>query len=168
MNLRDERPSEVLRIRELECSAFGREVEARIVDLARQRGDITWSIVAELDGEIAGHVMVSPMRLEPDVGLRCIAIGPIGVEPHLQLRGIGSKLMNEVIDRAREDAYDVILLLGNPRYYHRFGFETAPLRNEYDASEEFMAFQLTPGCLDGLDRPCLARYIPAFADAESR
>jgi len=168
VNIRDERRSEVLRIRELQCAAFGREVEARIVDLARQRGDITWSIVAEHDGEIVGHVMVSPIRLEPNVGLRCIAIGPIGVEPHLQLRGIGTKLMNEVIDRAREDEYDAILLLGNPGYYHRFGFETAPLRNEYEAVEEFMAFQLTPGCLDDLDRPCLARYIPAFAEAESR
>lgn len=168
IDLRDEQRSDVRAIHELVRDAFdGGRVEPRIVDLARQRRQVTYSIVAEQDGKVVGHVLATPMTLEPDVGLRCIAIGPIAVLPELQLAGIGSKLMHEVIDRAREDGYDAIMLLGNPKYYHRFGFETAPVRNEYDAHDEFMALQLKPGCLDSAGRKCIARYISAFREAES-
>jgi putative acetyltransferase len=168
INLRDERPSDVRAIHDLVFEAFGRRnVEPSIIELARHRGQMTYSVVAETEGKIVGHIMVSPVTLEPDAGPRCVAIGPIAVAPEQQVRGIGSKLMREVIDRAKEDSYDAILLLGNPRFYHRFGFATAPVRNEYGAVEEFMALQLTPGSLDRVGSKCVARYIGAFADAES-
>ena len=167
IDLREERPGDAGIIREIEEAAFGRPIEARIVDLARRAGHIVWSIIAEYDGTPVGHILVTPMTLDPYHGLRCIAIGPIGVLPRYQGDGIGSALMHEVIDRAREDEYDAILLLGNPRYYHRFVFETAPVGNEYGADEEFMALQLTKGCLDGLGKSVIAKYIPAFTEAEN-
>ncbi|HKI75165.1 MAG TPA: N-acetyltransferase [Pseudomonadales bacterium] len=167
IGLRDEHRSDAPYLRKIVREAFDRDTEARIVDLARQRHEVIYSIVAEIDGKLVGHVLVTPMKLEPDKGLRCIAIGPIAVTPEHQGNGIGSKLMQEVIERAREDGVDAILLLGNPRYYHRFGFRTAPVGNEYGAGEEFMALQLNAGCLDSIGGTCMARYIKAFSEAES-
>ena len=167
IDLRDERPGDARAIHDLQLAAFnGSETEPAIVRLARKRGQITYSIVAESAGRIVGHVLASPMTLAPASELRCIAVGPIGVATDLQSAGIGSRLMREVIDRAKEDGHDAILLLGDPRYYHRFGFRTAPVRNEYGAGDAFMALQLTPGCLDKLGGAYTAKYISAFADAE--
>lgn len=167
LKLRKERARDPATIHELTAAAFGREVEAVLVDLARERGEITWSIVAEDEtNEIVGHVMVSPMSLEPDAGKRCLAIGPVSVKPELQTMGIGTALMMEAIHRGRDEGYDAILLLGNPRYYHRFGFATAPVGNEYGASEEFMALELHEGSLKGAENS-VAKYVSAFADAES-
>lgn len=167
IDLRDERPSDISAIRNIERAAFDGPVESRIVDLARRAGDITWSIVAERKGILAGHILVTPMKLEPDTGLRCIAIGPIAVLPEYQGKGFGSALMQEVITRAREDGYDAILLLGDPAYYHRFGFKTAPVRNEYGAGDAFMALQFSPGCLDRVGSRVIAKYISAFMDADN-
>lgn len=166
LRLVDETSGDTDAIHALTAAAFGREVEAAIVDLARRANDITWSIVALDDGTLVGHVMASPMTLTPDPGLRCIAIGPISVAPDRQGEGIGSTLMVEVIDRARAEGYDAILLLGNPDYYRRFGFETAPIGNEYGATDAFMSLELKPGVFDGV--ACIAKYTPAFAQAEGR
>lgn len=167
IDLREERAGDAGIIREIHHAAFGGPVEGRIVDLARRAGQVLWSIIAELDGMPVGHILVTPMTLDPHTPLRCIAIGPIGVLPKFQGDGIGSALMQEIIARAREDNYDAILLLGNPRYYHRFGFETASVGNEYGADEAFMALQLMPGCLDRLGKSVVAKYIPAFMEAEN-
>lgn len=167
IRLRDERPEDAKTISDLHLAAFGgSKAEPAIVEFARQRGELTWSIVAERDGEIVGHMMVSTMTLVPDPGLRCVAVGPIGVRPGDQGQGVGSALMHESIHRAQEAGYDAILLLGNPGYYRRFGFATAPVNNDYGADEAFMALQLEPGCLDKLGKAVTAKYIGAFADAE--
>lgn len=168
ISLREEQPGDARAIHDVQRAAFDdRSVEPRIIELARQRRQMTYSIVAEQDGKIVGHVMASPMTFDPGTPLRCLSVGPIGVLPDRQLKGIGSSLMLEVIERAKEDGHDAILLLGNPRYYRRFGFATAPLQNEYGAGEAFMALQLIPGCLDKLGGTYIAKYITAFADAEA-
>ena len=167
MELRDEEPGDSDAIHALTAAAFGGEVEARIVELARERGEITWSIVAEESGAITGHVMLSPLHIEPEVGRRCLALGPISVAPSRQRQGIGAALMREAIRRARECGYHAILLLGDPGYYRRFGFTTAPVGNEYGADEAFMARELVAGSLANATHS-VARYVSAFADAERR
>lgn len=169
IDLRDERPGDAYAIHGLHRLAFdGSETESRIVDLARQRSQVVYSIVAEDEGKPLGHVLVTPMVLEPKAPLRLVAIGPIGVLPAHQSAGIGSRLMREVIDRATEDGYDAIFLLGDPGYYRRFDFTTAPVGNEYGAEDAFMVLQLRPGCLDKVGRMHIAKYVSAFADAEMR
>jgi putative acetyltransferase len=98
--------------------------EAAIVDALRDSED--WvpqlSLVAEADGKPVGHAVCSYGRLN---GERILGLGPIGVDPAAQGKGIGSALMHASI--AAVDALDepMIMLLGDPAYYGRFGFEPA-------------------------------------------
>ncbi|MFI2565058.1 N-acetyltransferase [Paenarthrobacter sp. NPDC018779] len=80
------------------------------------------SIVAEIGGDIVGHVIStrgSVGSLEP------VGLGPIGVAPTLQRRGIGSALMRETEVRAAAAGIPGIALLGSPAYYPRFGYRPA-------------------------------------------
>ncbi|AOT03787.1 N-acetyltransferase [Arthrobacter sp. U41] len=81
-----------------------------------------FSIAAELDGEIVGHVISTRGRVGE---LELLGLGPIGVVPRLQRHGIGSALMKETIARANAAGERGIALLGDPEYYSRFGFVTS-------------------------------------------
>jgi putative acetyltransferase len=98
--------------------------EAAIVDALRGTED--WvpqlSLVAEADGKPVGHVVCSYGRL---AGERVLGLGPIGVEPALHGKGIGSALMHAAIAAADAMGESMIILLGSPDYYGRFGFEPA-------------------------------------------
>ena len=78
-----------------------------------------FSVVAELDGEIVGHVISTRGRVGE---LELLGLGPIGVVPRLQRHGIGTALMKETIARANAEGERGIALLGDPEYYSRFGF----------------------------------------------
>lgn len=78
-----------------------------------------FSILAELDGEIVGHVISTRGWVGE---LELLGLGPIGVLPRLQRHGIGSALMHETVVRANSAGERGIALLGSPDYYSRFGF----------------------------------------------
>lgn len=98
--------------------------EAAIVDALRDGED--WvpqlSLVAEIDGKPVGHVVCSYGRLGDE---RILGLGPIGVDPALHGKGIGSALMHAAIAAADARDEPMIVLLGDPDYYRRFGFEPA-------------------------------------------
>ena len=102
--------------------ASGREAE--LVEALRAGED--WvpqlSLVAEVDGKVAGHVVCSYGRLASE---RVLGLGPIGVEPSLHGKGLGSALMHAVIAAADARDEPAIILLGDPGYYGRFGFVPA-------------------------------------------
>jgi putative acetyltransferase len=81
-----------------------------------------FSFTALTDGEVVGHVTASQATVAAD---SVVAVGPIGVLPDHQGTGIGSALMDALL--AAADAADVplIVLLGAPQYYSRFGFRPA-------------------------------------------
>ena len=81
-----------------------------------------FSFTALTDGGVVGHVMASQATVATDP---VVAVGPIGVLPDQQGTGIGSALMGALL--AAADAADVplIVLLGAPQYYSRFGFRPA-------------------------------------------
>lgn len=131
MLIRPEVPGDEQSIAEVHLEAFAtstgdRPVEAKLVEDLRA-GD-AWiaplSLVATVDATIVGHVCCTRAavlpRNDPVLGL-----GPIGVRPPFQRRGVGSALMHAVITAA--DALDepLIVLLGHPDYYSRFGFRPA-------------------------------------------
>jgi putative acetyltransferase len=119
--------------------------EARIVS-------VTWELratapglelVAEVDGDIAGYVLGAFGDLD---GRQAVGVAPVCVAPDLQRRGIGTALMSELVARA-DRTWPLLLLLGNPVYYGRFGFErAAPLGIVYPPagpdSEHFLARRL--------------------------
>lgn len=97
-------------------------------------GFLPWhSLVAEYDGQVIGQVLLSPARLQNDAvqtdasadGAPLLALGPLCVLPAAAGRGVGSALMRAAIHSAREHGAHALFLTGDPRYYHRFGFQAA-------------------------------------------
>ena len=82
------------------------------------------ALVAELDGRIVGHVMISYSSLEEGDLRRPVAqLSPLAVLPEFQKQGIGSALVREVTSRARERGEPMVVLQGSPRFYGGLGFE---------------------------------------------
>jgi putative acetyltransferase len=150
----------------VEEAAFSRPAEAALVDLARERGRITLSLVAEQDGLVAGHILFTPVTLAPpQPGINGLGIGPVAVLPKFQRAGIGSRLMQAGLDHVRRLGFTFVVLLGDPAYYSRFGFTPGcsfGLTSDYGDGDEFQALELQPGALAGLGGH--VKYIPEFAE----
>jgi putative acetyltransferase len=120
MLIRDERPSDVAAIRAVLTAAFGGTLEAELVDRLRADGDAVISLVADDDG-IVGQVLLSRMTAPfPALGL-----APVSVLPARQRVGIGSRLVRAALARASAAGWQAVLVLGEPAYYRRFGFDPA-------------------------------------------
>ncbi|WP_406638037.1 GNAT family N-acetyltransferase [Amycolatopsis sp. WGS_07] len=100
--------------------------EAKLVTELTADGDLlpALSFVAVQDGEIIGHACSSPGRLGDDPNA-AIGFGPLGVHPDHQRSGSGSALVHATIGAANALGYGLIVLLGDPGYYSRFGFVLA-------------------------------------------
>jgi len=163
--IRLELPDDIAGIRRVHEAAFPTAGEARLVDLLRERGLAVVSLVAEAAGEIVGHVLFSPVRVEgPQANMAGDAPGlglaPLAVLTNWQSRGIGGRLIRAGLAACRELSAPFVVVLGEPEYYGRFGFVRASpfgLGNEYGADAEFMVLELRPGGLPtggGLVRYC--------------
>ena len=97
--------------------------EQFIVAALRRAGQLTVSLVAELGGAVVGHVAASPVSLS-DGSPGWFGLGPISVLPEHQGRGIGSRLMREVLQQLRDTGAAGCLLVGDPRFYQRFWFRS--------------------------------------------
>lgn len=83
-------------------------------------------MVAEREGEIVGHVMISHAKLHSGVATHQVAtLSPLAVEPERQRQGIGSMLVRDVVAAAERSGEPLVLVEGDPRFYGRFGFEPA-------------------------------------------
>lgn len=108
------------------AAAFGSRVEADLVDRIRASPDYVpeTALVAELGGEVVGHVMISGATLRNDNGSRTIAmLSPLAVDPAHHRLGIGSKLVRAAVALAAERGEPLVILQGDPKFYTRFGFE---------------------------------------------
>ena len=165
VTIRPEQPGDEDGIRRVLEAAFPTKDEAKLVDRLRDNGRAWVSLVAEWDTLIVGHILFSPITLDPpDDSLTGVGLCPLGVMPVHQNKGIGTRLINEAIALCREAGYSFIVVMGEPSYYKRFGFETAQLkgiRNEYSAIEIFLVMELKTGSLKR--RGVLARFSPEFA-----
>jgi putative acetyltransferase len=148
LSIRPERPANRTAISDVTAAAFGKQREANIVEAIRASDGFVpeLSLVAELDGEVVGHVMLSYVGLEGD-SRRVLELGPMAVAPDQQRRGIGSALVREALRVADERREPLVLVLGHPWFYPRFGFRpaselgiTAPSPDVPD--EVFMAVKL--------------------------
>lgn len=151
-------------IYELHHQAFGGEDESRLVDALRTQGYQRVSLVAEDQGAIVGHVFYSAIEIvTPAARLPVLALAPVGVLPARQNRGIGSQLIRAGLESARAAGHTIVLVVGHPPYYPRFGF-SAELAQQLDcayAGEAFMALELTPGALQ--DVQGRVEYSPPFS-----
>jgi len=127
MNIRPETASDIDAIRDVNDAAFGGDVESRLVAAIRASEHFVpeLSLVAEVAGEIVGHVLLSHVFLRGDPDRMILSLAPICVHPDHQNRGIGGALIAAAADAARELGEDIVVLEGHPGYYPRFGFEKA-------------------------------------------
>jgi putative acetyltransferase len=122
--LRPEATEDHAAVRRLHERAFApSDEEARLVDALRGMGDLVpeLSLVAIEDGEVVGHIAFSHARLES--GHAVLALAPMGVLPERQRRGVGSGLVRESLRRAARTEASLVVVVGHPEYYPRFGFE---------------------------------------------
>ncbi len=147
MRVRDETPDDAAAIGVLTQAAFANAAhasgtEATIVQALRSRGQLSISLVAEVDRQLLGHVAVSPVALS-DGSAGWYGLGPISVMPAQQGKGIGSALMQAAIARLEQLQAAGCVVLGDPGYYQRFGFRNFPqLRLPGVPAEYFMALPL--------------------------
>lgn len=164
--VRAESPRDSAAVYEVNRAAFGRPDEAALVDALREAGAPLVSMVAVEDGTVVGHILFSPVSVEPESpnGFRAVGLAPLAVLLARQGRGVGSELVESGIEECRRRGYDAIFVLGDPPYYRRFGFVPAAasgLRCEFSVPEEaFMGKELRPGALDGARG--LVRYRMEF------
>ncbi|HEU4492467.1 MAG TPA: N-acetyltransferase [Jiangellales bacterium] len=147
-------PGEVATIRAVVRRAFGQEDEADLLDALR--ADPAWlpdlALVALLGpapgGPVVGHV--AGTRLDVGGGA-AVALAPLAVDPDHQRRGVGSALVEAQLAAARGLGERLVVVLGDPAYYSRFGFRPARelgITGPYDdAGEAFQALPLTDGPL---------------------
>jgi putative acetyltransferase len=161
--VRAETPEDREAIREVNRRAFGREGEARLVDALRDGGYARLSLVAEEGGRVVGHVLFSDLPIIMQTGtLHALALAPVAVLPERQRQGIGSRLVREGLRTCAEAGHRVVIVLGHPNYYPRFGF-SARLAERLKApfsGPAFMALELVPGALAGVCGE--VRYPPPF------
>ena len=123
MVIRAETPTDAAAIRCAQEAAFGQPQEAELVDAIRDQRCSLVSLVAEQDGVIFGHALLSHVEvIASGRSIRAAALGPIAVLPAHQRQGIGSALIRQALSEARDQGIAVVLVLGHPAYYPRFGF----------------------------------------------
>lgn len=144
-------------------AAFPTDAEARLVAALVADGDALVSLVADADGAIAGHVLFSRMQAVADrATLPAAALAPVAVMPERQEQGIGSGLIQAGLAALATGGVEIVFVLGDPRYYRRFGFDAAvasPFASPY-AGSHLMAQWLGKARSVAVGR---ADYAPAFA-----
>ena len=137
----------------IEQGGIGCPYEHWMVHELRKRDGIReLSLVAEIDGLIAGHIICSRAKVRlPGKVLPVLNFGPLSVQPEYQRKGIGSALVRAMIDQAAQMGFGAILFFGRPEYYPRFGFKEASVFGISDAEGSnypaFMGMELIPGYL---------------------
>jgi len=165
LTIRRETPKDIDSIRYVNEQAFGQKEEAEIIDKLRKRDVVTLSLVAVQADQIMGHILFSPVSVESEYSsFEAITLAPMAVLPEYQRKGIGSQLVRVGLEECRRLGHEIVVVLGHPDYYPRFGFvpaSTYGIKCKYDVPDEvFMALELRQGVLSG--RSGVVKYQPEF------
>jgi putative acetyltransferase len=150
-------------IRAVNAAAFGRFDEADLVDKLRADGHALISLVAVVKPGIVGHIMFNRMWIKtPSELVTAVSLAPVAVLPEYQRKGIGSLLIQHGLQLLQARGERIVIVLGHPEYYPRFGFSTAKASSIESPfpPEAFMAMELSPGALEGVQGRVI--YPPAF------
>ncbi|EKT61516.1 GNAT family N-acetyltransferase [Providencia sneebia] len=164
MLIRVEIPVDAMGIDRLLRGTFPTEAEANLVQKLREDGLLTLGIVATNDdGEVIGYVGFTPVDVNGE-DIQWVGLAPLAVNQEFQNQGIGSQLVYEGLDSLNEFGYGAVVVLGDEKYYHRFGFKSA---SEYgvvcqwsNLQEHFMICGLDNGALN--DHKGLVTYSSYF------
>ena len=164
MLIRTEAPADILTIDRLVRTTFETEAEAGLVMSLRENSHLTLSLVACTDeGEVIGHCLFSPVMLNGE-DLNWQGLAPLCVKQEFQKQGIAQALVKEGLETLTELGYPVSVVLGDPAYYQRFGFESATkydMKCKWEVPEEaFMIKACSSEFLEG--KSGLIEYCPEF------
>jgi len=128
--VRSETDTDVRAIAEVTVAAFAtleisNHTEQFIIEALRAARALTVSLVAEIEGQVIGHIAFSPVTIS-DGTSDWYGLGPVSVLPEFQRKGIGKALIAEGISQLRGIGARGCCLVGHPGYYRRFGFENVP------------------------------------------
>lgn len=116
-------------------------------------------LVMERNGQLVGHVMYMRAKIAADDGreLPVMTFGPISIHPDFQRRGLGKRLLDESMERAKELGAGALCIEGNIAFYGKSGFVVAGTRGiryhgepEQELVPYFLLKELRPGFLDGV------------------
>jgi predicted N-acetyltransferase YhbS len=176
INIRKETPEDYARVFDLTQKAFANleiseHMEGKLVENLRKA--ITFiedlSLVAELEGQVVGHILFTPIRIENgQERFESLVLAPVSVLPEFQKIGIGSQLILAGHRKAKELGYNSVILLGHPEYYPPFGYKPASTwgiktKIELPSDDVFMAVELTDGALAGISGMVI--FPPEFGES---
>jgi predicted N-acetyltransferase YhbS len=134
----------------------GAEIHALVAALlADPTAMPTLSLVAEMNGQVAGHILFTHARIEGAPShITAAILAPLAVHPDHQRRGLGGHLIREGLQQCTAAGCDLVFVLGHPRYYPRHGFVTAgrlgfeaPYVIPPEHADAWMVQELRPGTL---------------------
>jgi putative acetyltransferase len=130
MEIRKENNSDIEAITQVTIAAFenhpiSRQTEHFIINALRASGALTLSLVAEIDGQVVGHIAFSPIAISDGTTV-WYGMGPVSVLPEHQKQGIGKALVNEGLSLLKDMNAQGCALVGPPEYYKKFGFRNYP------------------------------------------
>jgi len=168
LKIRPEKKEDIEYIRHVNKQAFGQEKEAILVDKLRSHDVLTVSLVAVQDGKVVGHIAFSPAVVESEFSsFEMLCLAPLAVLPAHQRKGIGSQMMRTSLKECRRLGHGVVVVVGHPDYYPRFGFVLAKPKGlvcEFEVPDEaWMVIELREVALAG--RGGLVKFQPEFREA---
>ena len=127
MHIRKTDATDCEAVRQVHLSAFPEEERELVATLAvdllnEQTTPETISLIAEVDGVVAGHAVFSPVFAEANDDWSGYILAPVGVAPEHQKDGIGSQLIESGMALLSKQGINALLVYGDPKYYGRFGF----------------------------------------------
>ncbi len=168
--IRQEFKEDFARIKEINDQAFEQEDESRLVNKLRKKDQFIpeLSLVAETDETVVGHILFYPVKINSDLQKHTtLSLGPMSVLPEHQKKGIGGKLINEGLKRAKDLGFRSVIVVGHPEYYPKFGFTKASkwsIKVPFESPDEvFMALEIAKGELK--DKPGIIEYPAEFMES---
>ena len=169
-HIRAEEPRDVQLISEIHRLAFASDAEPDLVLAIRESEHFypELSLVAESDGRPVGHILFSGISIQSGARMHpALSLAPMAVIPEYQNRGIGTALIRRGLEECKRLQHGIVIVIGHPEYYPRFGFEPARGRGlnlEFEVPDEaFMVLELEEGILQNISG--VVKYPEAFNSA---
>lgn len=134
---------------------FDTPAEAELVQQLREDGLLTLGVVAtDEEGQVLGYAAFSPVTLNGEDN-QWVGLAPLAVDESVRGQQLGKRLIYEGLDTLNEFGYAAVVVLGDPAYYGRYGFEPAArhqLRCRWPGTEAaFQVYKLADTAFTGTE-----------------